>query len=120
AFVAQSARPGRQVRAEEGDGAPSAERDSVSPQDGIRGAARTLVPRSVAAAIDGFDSRAAPRRHRYFQSTLLEATRRPAPFGRARFQLAALDAAHVRCILAERDAGRRARFRRTGGRLKMA
>ena len=48
--IAQDARRRRQVPAEEGDGAAPAARDPVPAEDGLRRAARALVPRAAAGA----------------------------------------------------------------------
>ena len=48
AVVVQGARPGRQVAAQEGDGAAAAGGDPVPAEDGLRGAAGALVPRPAA------------------------------------------------------------------------
>ena len=47
---AQGAGAGRQVRAQEGDGAAPAARDHVPAEDGLRGAAGALVPRPAASS----------------------------------------------------------------------
>ena len=50
AVVAEDARRRRQVAAQEGDGAAAAARGPVPAEDGLRGAARALVPRPAARA----------------------------------------------------------------------
>ena len=51
--IAEDPGAGRQVPAQESDGAAPAARDHVPPEDGLRRAARTLVPRAVARAHAG-------------------------------------------------------------------
>ena len=105
----EGARPGRQVPAEEGDGAAPAARGPVPAEDGLRGAAGALVPRAAASSACATPcSASAWRRTGLFDRELPAAPGRRAPDRRARLQLAAVDAADVRGVPAQRDAAARA------------
>ena len=62
ALLAKNPRPGRQVPAQEIDGALPAQRRALSPQNGLLGAARPLVPRPAQTARPGIPPRLTPGR----------------------------------------------------------
>ena len=107
--VAEGAGAGRQVRAQEGDGAAPAARDHVPAEDGLRGAAGALVPRAAAgsACATACWARRWPRPASSTASVLqhlVDAHQSGTP----RLQRAAVDDADVRVVPAQRDGGERA------------
>ncbi len=107
------------VPAQEGDGALPAGRPHVSAEDGVRRAAGAVVPGAAEAAPERCDPRSATGQHRCLQSAVPEARDRCSRIGPARLQLAAVDAADVRRVPPERDAGRRARLSREGSGMSL-
>jgi asparagine synthase (glutamine-hydrolysing) len=98
----QGPRPGRQVPAQESDGATLAPGHPLSTEDGIFGAPGALVPRPTARARPRRGARPAPGGDRLVQRGLPAARRRCPPVGRQRLQRRAVDPADVRGLPAQR------------------
>src|SRR6185437_14133441 len=105
-----------QVPAEEEHGGQTLRRDSLPAQDGLRRAARPLVPRAAARARSPHARRWRARRVRLVRSGDPRADRRAAFPWTARSQHADLDAPDVRGVPSQRDRRRGARVLCGAGR----